>query len=100
MAEPGENLRRGTPLRAVVLSAGLALAGCGQKAPLYLPDSPGEVVTRPAATPPPETTDSSNSPQSVDSPPTPPNPAPEVTEPEPSDKDKQKKDGAGRPPPR
>lgn len=24
------------------------LAGCGQKGPLYLPDSNGEVVTRPA----------------------------------------------------
>ena len=30
-----------------------ALAACGQKGPLYLPDAPSDVVTRPAATPPP-----------------------------------------------
>jgi predicted small lipoprotein YifL len=100
MADFGAKPCRGAQLRALVLLTGLTLAGCGQKGPLYLPDSPGEVVTRPTATPPPETTDSSNSPQSVDSPPAPPNPAPEVTEPEPSAKDKQKKDGAGTPPPR
>jgi predicted small lipoprotein YifL len=29
----------------------LALAGCGQKGPLYLPDAGGEVITRPTQTP-------------------------------------------------
>jgi predicted small lipoprotein YifL len=29
----------------------LALAACGQKGPLYLPDQGGEVVTRPASQP-------------------------------------------------
>ena len=31
-----------------LMVAALALAACGQKGPLYLPDSGGEVVTRPA----------------------------------------------------
>jgi predicted small lipoprotein YifL len=30
----------------------LALAACGQKGPLYLPDEGGEVVTRPSGQPP------------------------------------------------
>jgi predicted small lipoprotein YifL len=34
------------------VAATLALAGCGQKGPLYLPEKPGTVVTSPAATPP------------------------------------------------
>jgi predicted small lipoprotein YifL len=42
-------------MRSVVaglLSAGvLALAGCGQKGALYLPESGGEVITRPMQTP-------------------------------------------------
>ena len=45
----------GTFARAAVgavLAATLALAGCGQKGPLYLPDKGGAVVTTPAtATP-------------------------------------------------
>jgi predicted small lipoprotein YifL len=41
----------------------MALGACGQKGPLYMPDSSqGEVVTRPAAP------DASNSPASPDSP--------------------------------
>jgi predicted small lipoprotein YifL len=78
----------------------MVLAGCGQKGPLYLPETTGEVVTRPAQTPPPaDTGNSSSSPQSVDSPATPANPAPEVTEPElESERDKQKKEGATAPP--
>ncbi|HZC87485.1 MAG TPA: lipoprotein [Steroidobacteraceae bacterium] len=36
----------------VVLAATLALAGCGQKGPLYLPEKPGAVVTAPPAPPP------------------------------------------------
>jgi predicted small lipoprotein YifL len=79
------------PIRATLLATLLwALAGCGQKGPLYLPDPSGEVVTRPAA----ESTASpdgatSNSPQTVDSPLTPASPAPEVTAPEGSDDDKE-----------
>ena len=80
------------PLALVAL-----LGGCGQKGPLYLPDTSGEVVTRPTQTPPADTGATSSSPQSVDSPPAPANPAPEVTEPE-ADKDEQKKDGASPPP--
>lgn len=84
----------------VLLALALLLAGCGQKGPLYLPDTSGEVVTRPTQTPPrADTGDTSSSPQSVDSPSAPANPAPEVTAPEPeSERDKQKKDGAQTPP--
>jgi predicted small lipoprotein YifL len=42
--------------RSVILGAVLiacALTACGQKGPLYLPEAPTEVVTRPAATPAP-----------------------------------------------
>ena len=35
----------------VVLAATLALAGCGQKGPLYLPEKPGAVVTAPPPPP-------------------------------------------------
>ena len=37
----------------VILAATLALAGCGQKGPLYLPEKPGAVVTAPATAPAP-----------------------------------------------
>ncbi|MEO8064978.1 MAG: lipoprotein [Pseudomonadota bacterium] len=70
-----------------VLLAG-ALAGCGLKGPLYLPEKTGEVVTRPAQVP-PETTSSPNSPQTVDSPSAGDSPAPEVTAPQ---SDEEKKD--------
>jgi predicted small lipoprotein YifL len=85
---------------AGLIALALLLAGCGQKGPLYLPESTGEVVTRPAQTPPEtESTTAPSSPQGVDSPSTPANPAPEVTEPAPeSERDKQKKDGATPPP--
>jgi predicted small lipoprotein YifL len=85
---------------AGLIALALLLAGCGQKGPLYLPESTGEVVTRPTQTPPEtESTTAPSSPQSVDSPATPANPAPEVTEPAPeSERDKQKKDGATPPP--
>lgn len=39
---------------AVGLAALLALSACGQKGPLYLPESSGEVITRPTMTPPAE----------------------------------------------
>jgi predicted small lipoprotein YifL len=35
-------------LRVALFATATLLAGCGQKGPLYLPDEPGEVVTRPA----------------------------------------------------
>jgi predicted small lipoprotein YifL len=67
----------------------LALPGCGKKGPLYLPDEPAGVVTRPAGSPPAsETTEAPNSPTTPDSGPKPPAPAPEVVAPEESKKDK------------
>jgi len=85
-------------LRAVICAAltGCALAACGQMGPLYLPDAPSDVVTRPADAPPAsENTQAPNSPQTPDSPAEPPSPAPEVTAPE------EKKDkGAAQPPPK
>jgi len=76
-----------------------ALPGCGKKGPLYLPDAAGEVVTRPAEVPPPaESTEAPNSPQTVDSQPSPPAPAPEVSAPE-SNEESPKKDKGGTPPP-
>lgn len=84
-----------------LLLAAVMLAACGKTGPLYLPDRGGEVVTRPAppdpGAPPAGTSESSNSPQTVDSPPGAANPAPEVTAPE-DDEDKKKKDGANPPP--
>jgi predicted small lipoprotein YifL len=40
----------------LLMSCTFNLTACGQKGPLYLPDEPGEVITRPksTATPPPE----------------------------------------------
>ena len=76
----------------------LALAGCGKKGPLYLPDETGEVVTRPAdTTPASENTEAPNSPKTIDSEPRPPAPAPEVTPPEDPKKDSKKGEGATPP---
>jgi predicted small lipoprotein YifL len=73
----------------VALAACAALlAGCGQKGPLYLPERPGEIVTRPATDSPPIDSEAPNTPQTVDSPQGPDNPAPEVTKPE-EDPDKK-----------
>jgi predicted small lipoprotein YifL len=52
MRRPRRRLRLAAP-RALAALAALALAGCGQTGPLYLPDAGGEVVTRPAPTPAP-----------------------------------------------
>jgi predicted small lipoprotein YifL len=81
------------------------LCACGQKGPLYLPEAPTEIVTRPAATPPSsENTSAPNSPQSPDSQPAPASPAPEVTAPEtppPDNPDDPRKDkNAATPPPK
>ena len=43
-------LRRGGV--GALIAATLALAGCGQKGPLYLPEKGGTVVTAPATAPP------------------------------------------------
>lgn len=85
---------------AALLLAG-ALAGCGQKGPLYLPDAPSDVVTRPASTPPAsENAEAPNSPQTADSPGSPPSPAPEVTAPvgTPEAEDAKKDKNAAPPP--
>ena len=75
-----------TRLGALLLALGLS--ACGQKGPLYLPDTTrGEIVTRPA----PATTGTSNSPASPDTPSQSASPAPEVTAPEPA-KDPAEKD--------
>jgi predicted small lipoprotein YifL len=81
-----------------------ALTACGQKGPLYLPEAPTDVVTRPAATPPSsEDSEAPSSPQSPDSAPAQQSPAPEVTAPEettPADQpDDGKKDKKPAPPP-
>jgi predicted small lipoprotein YifL len=75
------------PIRACLALASLALAlsACGQKGPLYLPDSTqGEVVTRPTQTP-------AEVPATAA-------PAPEVTPPEATDPDKDKKKDGATPP--
>jgi predicted small lipoprotein YifL len=84
---------------ALLCLAVAAMLGCGKKGPLYLPDATGEVVTRPAQTPPAsERTEAPNSPQTVDSQPAAPAPAPEVTTPDSKDTSKKEK-GAPPPPP-
>ena len=71
---------------ALLACLATALAGCGQKGPLYLPDQVGKIVTRPTtSTPPPADGQAPNTPQTVDSPQGPDNPAPEVTKPEEED---------------
>lgn len=46
-------LRRLTAQTAIGLAAGAFVAACGQKGPLYLPEKPRDVVTRPAPAPEP-----------------------------------------------
>jgi predicted small lipoprotein YifL len=76
----------------------LALPGCGKKGPLYLPEEPGEVVTRPAEAPPSqESGEAPNSPKTIDSEPKAPAPAPEVAPPEDPEKDSRKDKGATPP---
>jgi predicted small lipoprotein YifL len=85
------------PSRAVSAALfALLLAACGQKGPLYLPDTTqGEIVTRPTQT----DAGTSNSPATPDSPQQSTSPAPEVTAPETSEPtDKDKKNGATPPP--
>lgn len=83
-----------------------ALAGCGQKGPLYLPEKTGEIVTRPTQTPPAapspaqgEVTESPNSPETADSPEEQASPAPEVVLPTPAERDAKKKQEAAKPKP-
>jgi predicted small lipoprotein YifL len=86
------------PAAKLVLACLLgALAGCGQKGPLYLPDEAKEVVTRPTQSSPTDSApQGSNSPQTPDSPPQPTSPAPEVTAPD----DKRDQKPGNTPPPR
>jgi predicted small lipoprotein YifL len=61
--------------RSLILVMVTILPGCGQKGPLYLPDSGGEVITRPTQTPPepaPTPPPSSPAPQSSQDEPKPP----------------------------
>ena len=86
-----------TTIMLLSILGACALAGCGQKGPLYLPDKASEIVTRPTQTqPPPQNAGATSSPQTVDSPAAPPSPAPESTAPE-GEKDKKKQDAATPP---
>jgi predicted small lipoprotein YifL len=81
--------------RLLMLLAFAALAGCGQKGPLYLPDQAREIVTRPAVSSAPgETHEAPSSPHTTDTPQQPANPAPEVSAPG----DKEKKEPGAVPP--
>jgi len=85
-------------IKAVALLA--ALTGCGQKGPLYLPEQPREIVTRPTQTPaetPPPSPEAPNSPQTVDSPERQTSPAPEVVLPTPAEREEKKKQDAAKP---
>ena len=65
----------------------VALAGCGQKGPLYLPDEGArDIVTRPGPAAEGEKSSAPDTPQTADQPQEPASPAPEVTAP---DKDKK-----------
>jgi predicted small lipoprotein YifL len=75
---------------AMILGICAALAACGQTGKLYLPGESGEVTTRSTQTP-PESAGTSNSPRTVDSPPAPATPAPEVTAPDGSPAEKDNK---------
>lgn len=77
------------------VAAAVALTGCGQKGPLYLPEKTGEIVTRPTQTPAPapapaegESTGAPDSPQNVDSP---------AGQTSPAERDEKKKKEAARP---
>jgi predicted small lipoprotein YifL len=84
-------------MRVPILIAAALLAACGQKGPLYLPDEARDIVTRPAQTPatPAGETEAPNSPQTIDSPPGTPSPAPEVVAPD--EEEKRKQQGAPAP---
>lgn len=90
--------------RAALALLALSLAACGQKGPLYMPDTTqGEVVTRPASTDAATgtSTGSSNSPATPDSPERAASPAPEVTAPatdQDPNKKKDKSNGTAPPP--
>ncbi len=90
-------------LRILLTASAALLAACGQTGGLYLPDSrQGTVVTRPAGAPPPAGDDAAgnSSPTTVDSPPQPPSPAPEVTAPQGTEQDQRKPDKKNGAPPR
>jgi predicted small lipoprotein YifL len=84
----------------LALLTATSLAACGQKGPLYMPDSSqGEVVTRPGGSTNEGTTSGpSNSPSTPDSPGRAESPAPEVTAPVGTPADESKKDDNKQPP--
>ena len=87
--------------RAAFALLALSLAACGQKGPLYMPDTTqGEVVTRPTQTTPKDgtTTGSPNSPATPDSPDRAASPAPEVTAPAGTPPDDTKEKDKKQPP--
>ena len=85
-------MKRCTP--QLVLGLSLALAACGQKGPLYLPDTKaGEIVTRPTPA-----QGAGQSPDATQMPPPVPAPDPATAPPAtPDESDKDKKNGT--PPP-
>jgi predicted small lipoprotein YifL len=93
-------------VRAALTLLALSLAACGQKGPLYIPDTTqGEIVTRPASTDVATgtSTGSSNSPAAPDSPDRAASPAPEVSAPQPAageDPKKKDKSSGTQPPPK
>jgi predicted small lipoprotein YifL len=72
-------MRPVSQLRFALLAAALALSGCGQKGPLFLPEASGEIVTRPTQTP------AAPAPATVPAAPSTPPPTPD--KPAPNDKD-------------
>jgi predicted small lipoprotein YifL len=94
------------PVRVALSLLALSLAACGQKGPLYMPDTTqGEVVTRPTTTDAATGTSagSSNSPATPDSPDRAASPAPEVSAPQPAaaeDPKKKDKSNGTQPPPK
>lgn len=90
--------------RILMALGAVILAGCGQRGPLYLPEKNGEIVTRPTQTAPAEQSGEqagtpATSPQTVDTPAAPANPAPEVTAPAPQSERDKRKDAGGTPQP-
>jgi len=99
---PGGQALVKTNWLALGVALAAALAACGQKGPLYLPEKTGEVVTRPTPAPEPgatpgESAGAPNSPQTVDSPEGQASPAPEVVVPTPAERNEKKKQDAARP---
>jgi predicted small lipoprotein YifL len=94
--EPGGQVKMGRCRGFLAVAVAALLAGCGQKGPLYMPDDATQIFTRPTQTPPesppaapPAQDNAPNTPQTIDSPRNPDNPARQVTPPPEADKDKK-----------